>query len=374
MMAAVGALLAGCSGFDMFGSGGGKPVTGRTLGEGPVKVAVILPLTGSAASAGQNLLNAAELAFSHVNSSELQLLIKDDASSPDGARSAARAALAEGAEIIIGPLLAAQAKAAGEVARSQNKSVISFSTDVSAAGPDTYIMGFLPYAEASEIITYAASKGKKSVAALIPQSPYGDIVETALMEVAPQRGMRVAQIERYAQGQAAAAAQKILPVVSGADPQADTLFVPDSGPDAASIATTLQGGGVAAAKVKLLGTSIWSRSNVYGLPLFQGGWFAGPDNSGFNTFAGRYKAKYNADPVRVASLSYDAVMLVAALTRAHGTARFNRDVLTSPSGFAGTDGIFRFKADGTNDRVFAIYEVKQGSAGQVRGVPKSFSR
>ena len=57
-------------------------------------------------------------------------------------------------------------------------------------------------------------------------------------------------------------------------------------------------------------------------PGAQGGWFAAPDPSGYRAFAGRYRARYGQDPVRPATLAYDAVSLVAALVKTQGAARF----------------------------------------------------
>ena len=84
-----------------------------TLGTGQVKAALILPISapGNAGIAGQAMRNAADMALAELNAPNIQLLVKDDAGSPDGARQAAQQALAEGAEIILGPLFAFQATA-----------------------------------------------------------------------------------------------------------------------------------------------------------------------------------------------------------------------------------------------------------------------
>ena len=81
----------------------------------------------------------------------------------------------------------------------------------------------------------------------------------------------------------------------------------------------------------------------------QGGWFAAPDNRGFEAFAERYRARFNTDPIRLATLSYDAVTLAAALARMQGAQGFSEAMLTNPAGFAGADGVFRFNPDGTNE-------------------------
>ena len=122
----------------------------------------------------------------------------------------------------------------------------------------------------------------------------------------------------------------------------------------------------------LLGTGLWDSPRVYASPNLQGGLYAAPDPAGFRAFSGRYRTKYGAEPVRTATLAYDAVALVAALARTQGPTRFSSDVLTNPSGFAGIDGLFRFRADGTNERGLAVMKVTTGGGVAVAGSPKSF--
>ena len=65
--------------------------TGATLGTGSVKVALILPLTGTGqgAMAGQSLRNAADLALSEFQGADLTVLVKDDKGTAEGARASA---------------------------------------------------------------------------------------------------------------------------------------------------------------------------------------------------------------------------------------------------------------------------------------------
>ena len=62
--------------------------------------------------------------------------------------------------------------------------------------------------------------------------------------------------------------------------------------------------------------------------------------------------------MRTATLAYDAVALVAALVKTQGPQRFSEQVLTNSSGFAGIDGLFRFRTDGTNERGLAVLRVE----------------
>jgi len=125
--------------------------------------------------------------------------------------------------------------------------------------------------------------------------------------------------------------------------------------------------------VQLLGTGLWDDPRVFSTPALDGGWYAAPESSGFRNFSGRYRARYGQDPVRTATLAYDAVALVAALVKTQGGQRFSEQVLTTASGFAGIDGVFRFRPDGTNERGLAVLRVSP-SGGQVVGpAPKSFA-
>jgi branched-chain amino acid transport system substrate-binding protein len=350
---------------------GAAPASGTSFGTGPVKIGLILPLTQNSGPSvvGASLRNAAELAVTEMGGADVTVLVKDDRSSADGARAAAEAAIAEGAELIVGPLFAQGVREAGRVARAANKPVIAFSTDASAAGGGVYLLSFLIESYVDRIVDFAASKGKKSAAVLAPQNDYGNVALAAFQTAAARRDIRVMAIERYAAGGAAAAAQKI----AGLAGQIDLLFIPEQAEAMSAVAQALTANGVDGRKAQLVGTGLWNDPRVLKLPALQGAWFAAPENGGFNAFAGRYRAKYGSDPTRIATLGYDAVSLAAALARSQGSQRYAPNVLTNASGFNGADGVFRLRADGLNDRGLAVLQISNGSAGVVSPARRSFS-
>jgi ABC-type branched-subunit amino acid transport system substrate-binding protein len=124
--------------------------------------------------------------------------------------------------------------------------------------------------------------------------------------------------------------------------------------------------------VQLLGTGLWDDPRIAGEARIQGGWYAAPESAGFRNFAARYRARYGQDPVRTATLAYDAVALVAALVKTQGTQRFTDQVLTNSSGFAGIDGVFRFRTDGTNERGLSVLRVAPGGGQVVSPAPRTF--
>jgi ABC-type branched-subunit amino acid transport system substrate-binding protein len=338
-------------------------------GNGQVKVGLILPLsaTGNAGVAAQSMKNAAEMALAEFQNPNIQLLIKDDGGNPQGASQGTQQALDEGAEIVLGPLFALAVPATAQLTRARGISVIAFSTDSSVAGRGVYLLSFLPESDVNRIVEYAASTGKRSFAALLPDNAYGNVVEAAFKQAVGRRGGRVVAFEKYGADRATAAR-----TVAQALGQADALLLADDGDSVVTVADALTAAGANLRNIQLLGTGLWDNPRVFASPALQGGLYAAPDPSGFRNFSSRYRAKYGADPVRTATLAYDAVALVAALARTQGPQRFASDVLTNPSGFSGIDGLFRFRADGTNERGLAVMRVGSGGGVPVAGSPKSF--
>jgi ABC-type branched-subunit amino acid transport system substrate-binding protein len=339
------------------------------VGTGQVKVGLILPLSaaGNAGVAGQSMKNAAEMALAEFQNPNVQLLIKDDGGSPQGAQQGTQQALGEGAEIILGPLFAVSVPATAQLARGRGVSVIAFSTDSSVAGHGAYLLSFLPESDVNRIVEYAAGTGKRSFAALLPDNAYGNVVEVAFKQAVARKGGRVVAFEKYGADRAAPAR-----TVAQALGQADALLLADDGDSVVATADALTAAGSNLRNIQLLGTGLWDNPRVFASATLQGGLYAAPDPAGFRSFAGRYRAKFGAEPVRTATLAYDAVALVAALSRTQGAQRFAPETLTNPSGFAGIDGLFRFRADGTNERGLAVMKVAQGGGTAVAGSPKSF--
>ena len=58
--------------------------------------------------------------------------------------------------------------------------------------------------------------------------------------------------------------------------------------------------------------------------------------------------------------------------KTHGAQRFSEETLTTSSGFAGIDGVFRFRPDGTNERGLAVMRVTPSGGQVIAPAPKSF--
>lgn len=345
------------------------PLVGETLGTGPVRVGMVVPLTqngGGPNPIGVSMRNAAQLAIDGFGAPYITLMIEDDHSSADAAAQAAQSELGAGAQLILGPVFATDVRAASAATKSAGRPMIAFSTDVTVAAQGVYLLSFLIQGYVDRILQYAVSTGKKSFAIMAPQNDYGNVAAERFQQMAGNLNTQVIVTARYSAGQMATAAQQVAAVQG----QIDALFIPEQADAMPAVAGAL---GSAAVKTKFLGTGVWNDARVLKLPQMQGAWFSAPDNSGFDAFAQRYRAKFNSEPARLATLSYDAVTLAAALARNGGSDPFNQAALTSVSGFNGADGVFRFRADGTNERGLAVMEINDGAAKVISPAPRSFA-
>jgi branched-chain amino acid transport system substrate-binding protein len=350
------------------------PPASPSMATGDFKVGLVLPLSasGNAGAVAQAMRNAAELALAELNSPGVQLLPKDDGGSAQGAQAAVQQAIDEGAQVILGPLFAHSVTNAKPIARNRGVPMIAFSTDSSVAAPGAYLLSFLPESGVDRIVTYAVSQGKHSFIALVPANAYGSVAEAEFKQSVARRGARIVAVEHY--GDDRNKISDIARVVAQSASQADALFIPDGGEGVTDVIAALSAAGVNLRQFALMGTQLWDDDpKISANPQLEGAWYPAPDTAGYKDFAERYRSRYGQDPLRPATQAYDAVSLIVALVRAQGPSpHITNEVLTNPSGFAGKDGAFRFRADGTNQRGLAVLKVTPSGGQPIAPAPKTF--
>ena len=387
----------------------------------PVRVGMLLPLTGQGADIGQSMMRAAEIATFQLADANFTLLPFDTKSTPEGARAAIDAALAQNIELVIGPLFSAEVAAIREPAKQANVQILSFTTDRTQAGDNVFVMGFLPSTQIERIMAYARARGAERFGVLAPDGAYGDAVLEAAKNTISQYGGTITKLTRYQpdtadfkpviddftdmnnrQSQLATqrdrlaasdqpAARRALndlagQQVAGALPY-QAVLIADGGNRLSIMAPLLAANGAGPDKVQWLGTGLWDDPASLNIPGLAGGWYAAPEASARQDFEQRFKTGYGENPLRIASLAYDAAALAAVIARqdvdlftqdkeireaAWTSLIYRRDVLTNPNGFIGADGIFRFLPDGTVERGLAVMEVAPGTPIIRDPAPQSF--
>jgi len=337
----------------------------------PVRIGIILPFSSSAAGTralAQSMMKAAELAMFNSGNRNILLMTADEGASADSAAAAASKLLDQGAEIIVGPLFGPSVSAVAPIARDRGIPVLAFSTERSVAGNGVYLLSFLPQSEVKRVVNYAVSQGHHNFAAMVPQTPYGDLISTAFSDAVKSAGATTVDIEHFTPSTNTVMA----PSAAIAKSNADAVMIAQGGGVLRAIAPSLAFNGLDPSKVKLLGTGLWDDPSVAKEQALTGGWFAAPEPNADDSFNEKYRSVYGAAPPQLASLAYDAVSLVALLSNGAPYHRFTPAALMDPNGFGGVNGIFRFNADGTSERGLAVLEVQSDGFHVASPAPKTF--
>lgn len=329
------------------------------------RVALLVPLTGPNAGVGQSIANATQLALLDTSSQKVRITTYDTG---QGAAAAASRALADGAQLILGPLLAEDVRRVVPVARAAGVPVVSFSNDASVAGPGSYLLGYSPSQSVARVVGYAHAHGASAFGGLMPIGRYGQPVSTAFLHAVEGAGGKVVALETFdrANGGVTAAAAKL----NRAAPF-DAVLVADNGATAAAAAIPVKR---ASPAVHMLGTELWnSEAGVVARPSLQGAWFASVSNALYRQYSTKYRARFASSPYRLSSLGYDAVLLTVRIARDWPVgSRFPEARLRDRGGFSGIDGAFRFGRDGIAERALEVQEIRGGTGVLVSPAPAGF--
>ena len=360
----------------------GLPADENLAKRPPVKVGLILPLSGGgqAAVVAESMKQAAELAIRDLGAKHMELLIRDDKGTPEGAMAAASDVVGQGAELVLGPLYSRSVTTVSAVAKSKNIPVVAFSNDRQVASSGTHLLSFLAGPEITRVVSYAASQGKRRYIALIPDDAYGKLVEPSFREAVARSGGSVLALATYPTdtgGRVAsvlASVSKLRDEMRGLEEHnepIDAIFIPGGDDTVQLLGPLLKQADIDTKRIRIIGTGALDTPNASRDDTFVGAWFAAPDPRGFKDFSDKFAKAYGHAPPRIASLAYDATSLAAALATGPDGARFIPSALTRPSGFNGVDGIFRLMSDGVTDRALSVLEVQKFGATVIDLAPTS---
>jgi ABC-type branched-subunit amino acid transport system substrate-binding protein len=336
--------------------------------DGMHRVALLLPVTGPDADVGQSIANATALALADTKVTNIRMVTYDTGL---GVAAATQRAIADGNKVILGPLRGDNAVEVAEIARPSGVPIISFSNDVGVAGQNVFLLGHLPNQSIERVVLYAKSQGINRFAAVVSSNVYGQRAQSNITTAVRAAGGILLGIQE-SNGTAAsadAAARRLAQM--GA---IDAILVADSGRAAMAIVPALRRSGLRTAKI--LGTDLWNiDGTLAGSSPMYGAWFASVSDTLYTQYATKYRARFGKAPLRLSSLGYDSVLLVARVARdwRPGT-RFPIGQLTDPQGFIGVDGAFRFNPNGMTDRMLEVQEIQAGKFVTVSAAPSQFAK
>lgn len=333
--------------------------------DGRHRIALLVPLTGTNGDVGKSIANATTMAILDTNAANLRITNYDTAL---GAADAARRAVKDGNQLILGPLLGDDTRAVLGAARPAGVPLISFTNDTSVASRDVFVMGHIPDQSISRTIAYARGKGSTRFAALIPNGEYGARAETALSAAILRSGGSLSAVERFDRGNTSITVAARRLVARGGY---DTVLIAEGARLSVLAAQTFS---EAASKPRLLGTELWSgESRVSETAALSGAWFSAVSDARFKRFSDSYKTRFGVAPFRISTLGYDAVLLTLKVARNWVPGKpFPTAELKDKGGFLGLDGPFRFGATGVGERAMEVREVRAGAITVVSPAPLRF--
>ena len=332
--------------------------------EGRNRVALLVPLSGGNAGVGRSIANATMLALLDTQNQTVRITNYDTAT---GAAGAAQRAIAEGAQLILGPLLAEDVRAVAPVARAAGVPVLSFSNDTGVAGGGAYLMGYVPAQSVERVVEYARSRGVTSFAGLVPNGLYGERASTAFLRAVEGAGGQVVSLQPYARGTVTGAVQRL-----AAKAPYDAVLIADAAATAAAATPLVKRGSPA---TRVLGTELWNSDGGTARPALAGAWFASVSNTLYRQYAAKYRTRFGTAPYRLSSLGYDAVLLTVRIARDWRVGSpFPENKLRDADGFSGIDGAFRFGRDGVAERALEVQEVRGNANTVVSPAPTGFGK
>ncbi len=345
--------------------------------DAPMQVALLVPAgSGSPENdlLAEEIENAARLAIDDLNGVVIDLRVYATAASPVRAAEVAVQAVNDGAKIILGPVYAGSASAAGLAVAESGVNVLSLSNNTDVAGGNVFVLGNTFENTAERLVTYAVDNGLSRIMVVHGEGDTEVKGFTAISTAVERHGAELAGTASFAMNQNAVveAVPAIAEIVERES--VDAIFLTSGNAGALPILTQLMvENGIDPEATQLIGLQRWDiPSSALELAPLQGGWFALPSPWHIRQFNDRYDAAYGKRPHPVSSLAYDGIALIGALTGSGGFRSLSVNALTQPSGVAGVNGVFRLRSDGSNERGLAIATISDKRVAVIDPAPIGF--
>ncbi len=355
------------------GGGGGPSIdTSR-----PIPVALLVPRGSGQASddlLARNLENAARLAMRDLNGVDIDLRVYGTAGNAQTAANQAALAVADGARIILGPLYAEAANAAGVAVAPRGVNVLAFSNNTTIAGGNVFVLGATFQNTADRLVSYATSQGRRRMIVVHAQDVSGQLGRNAIQQAISRSGATLVGSVDYPLSQQGVvdSVQRVKAAVDNG--AADSVFITSPSASALPLLTQLlPEAGVSPASTQFIGLARWDiPPQTLDLPGVQGGWFALPDPNRAAAFRSQYQAAYGAAPHPLAGLAFDGIAAIGALASQGRSNALTGAALTQSAGFQGATGVFRLRPNGTNQRGLAVATVRDNKVAIISPAPNGF--
>lgn len=337
-----------------------------------LRVAMLLPLSGSLAEMGQEMKNAAMMAIGDINNNNLVIQFYDTKGTGSGARVALENALNAKSNLILGPLKAEEVAAISAETRTHNIPVVSFSTSPNVLQERVYSIGLLNDDQIKRIVRYAADHNRRRLAVVLPDNQSGINMFKSALAAAQKYGVTVTKVGFYAPNTMdfTGLVTQMTASRSSGDVGFDALLVPESGNRLKAITSMFSYYDVAAPDVLFMGTSVWANTGLSKETELYGAVYPLMPLARIEKFTEQYNELFGNRPNSLSIYAYDAVAMAAFLTQ---TDRDNlSEQIVRSQGFSGMSGLFRILPNGLNEHGLDVVKVTASGPQLVEAAMQQF--
>ncbi|MCY4243313.1 MAG: penicillin-binding protein activator [Rhodobacter sp.] len=349
----------------------------RIQADAPVAVALLVPAESGIAEndlLAEGIENAVRLAMGDMRGVTIDLRVYATAANPERAAEAALQAVDEGAGIILGPLYAGSTEAVGAAVARSGVNVLSLSNSTDIAGDNVFVLGNTFENTAERLVKYALDSNRSRIMVVHGQGQTEEKGFAAISAAMERQGAELVSVASFEMSQNAVV--EIAPEIAATAESegAEAIFLTSGNAGALPILTQLMvENGLDPETVQLIGLQRWDiPSSALELAPLQGGWFALPSPWSIRKYEERYHAAYGKRPHPVSSIAYDGIAMIGALVGSGRSRTLSANALTEPTGFAGVNGVFRLRPDGTNERGLAVATIFEKRVAVIDPAPIGF--
>lgn len=359
-------------------------------------IAVLLPMTGTSKTTGNDIRTAIETAFLLKPKSNVRVSFYDLSGNTNKRADTINRVLGTSPDVVIGPLFAEDAR----ILRDEKPSslpVISFTSDVKSLGDGVMSVNLIPTQSIETIIRQIQSNNPRGLVIFAPNNSTGESMLSVADIATDLYNVPVSGIFYYDSGKSDSirnaalraslyntrkavntrAREVLSDILSqeelskdvrkdlsnqlerisrtetlGELPYDSILFL-GNGDDSKALASFLRYYGISNHDVAFYGTTLWQNSDIASDLTLSGAQYATlPEIS--NNFANLYTMTSGKKPDHLAAFGYDAANLALGkfYTQKSGPAYF-----FDPSGFIGSAGVFRIQPTGEPEHTLRIVEL-----------------
>ncbi|HYQ61218.1 MAG TPA: penicillin-binding protein activator [Desulfatiglandales bacterium] len=371
----------------------------------PEVIGCLLPLSGSFALYGQEVLNGVQLALARITEqgSSIQLIVKDTRGSAEEAASLVKElATAHKVISVIGPLASRSALSAAKKAQEIGVPIITLTQreGITAEG-DMVFQNFLtPAVEVDRLVHKATQQmGLSRFAILYPDTHYGRTLMNLFWDKVEESGGSITAVESYKPEEtdfaveikkmvglyyprpeptAEALAEKKaffsqmgVDLVSSAEKEVeplidfDAVFIPDNAQKVSLIAPQFPFHKVF--RVRFLGTSLWQSPELVEQAaeylqgaVFPSGFSVQSDSAAVKQFVALYRKTYETEPGILAAAGYDTLMFLnhVLVKQAPKTRQDLQRAMRASKDFTGISGKMVFNDRREVIKTPALYSIR----------------